>query len=116
MCSETVISIALLAAIAGLATDAVLDYHQVRDQYLSRQAAVWVAESQLQRIRLGAPIDSRPPAELVPDTISLETRVEPGGGQWRGFNRVTVVATATLPTGRKITEQIAGYARAEAKP
>ena len=114
--TEVVVSLGLMMVIAALAVSAVIDYRHTRDHYTYRQVAAWAADAQLQRYRLGAPIDSRPPADLVPESITLETRVEPGVGQWQGFNRITVIATMKLPRDGQITEQIAGYIRGEVTP
>ncbi len=115
--AEAVTGIALMALIAALAADAVFDYQHLRDRYYWRQAAAWAAAGQLQRYQAGAPIDSRPPAGIVPDEIALETLVEPGRDQWRGLDRVTVVATATSPYGgRAAHEQISGYVPVEVTP
>ena len=112
--AEVVVSIALIALMAVLATDAVLDYHHARDRYLRRQAAAWAAAGQLQRYQVGAPIDTRPPDGLVPEGITLETVVEPARDRWHGFNRVTVIATADLRAGTKqVQEQVTGYVPAE---
>ena len=114
--TEIVVSIGLMAVMAGLAADWVRDYRHVRDQYFWRQAAAWAADAQLQRYRAGAALDSRPPAGLVPEEITFETILEPGRDQWRGFDRVTVVATAVVPGNKPVRERITGYLPAEVKP
>ncbi|MBN2447824.1 MAG: hypothetical protein JXO22_13920 [Phycisphaerae bacterium] len=109
-------SLTLLAVIAAVAGKAVWDYRQMQDAYLYRQAAAWAADAQLQRYRLGAPIDSRPPAQVVPETITFETKVDAGQGQWQNFNRITVIATANLPNGKQVSERITAYVPSELKP
>lgn len=114
--TEIVVSTALLMLMAVLAVDAALAYYHTSDYYLWRQAAAWAAAGQLQRYQAGAPIDSRPPDGLVPDRITFETVVTPGRDQWQGFNRITVIASATLPTGKRIDERISGYVPQEVTP
>ena len=107
---EFVISIALLAMIAAVAAQAVNRYAHLRTEYQWRQAARWACEAQLQRVRAGAPIDSRPPDGLLLEGITLTTSVELGRGTWRRFNRVTVTATTKiLWRNRRVRESIVGY-------
>ena len=116
LATDVVASIVLMGLIAALTAKGAIDYHHLRDHYTFRQAAAWAADAQWQRYRAGAAIDSPPPDGLIPETITLETTVEPGHGGWQGFRRVTVVATARLPTGQYVHEEVSGYLPGEIKP
>ena len=109
---EIAISLVLLGVLAVTLAKAIGTYNDARRQSLAARSALWAADAQLQRIRAGAPADSRPPENLVPKTIELKTKVELGRGEWEGFNRVTVMATIALPRNRHAQEQIVGYIRA----
>jgi hypothetical protein len=113
---EVVVGIALMGLIAALAAGAFVDYRHARDACWWREAAMWAAAGQLQRIAAGAPLDSSPPAVALPEGISLQATREPGQGQWENFSRVTVAASKTVWGGRVIHEQISGFVRTEAKP
>ena len=113
---EIIVSVALLAVLAVLAVDLIMDAHRGREQDLWRRSAAWAADGQLQRYQAGAPFDSMPPAGVLPEAIRLETRTEPGGDAWTGFSRVTVIATARMPSGREVREQARGYVCTEERP
>ncbi|HSW46210.1 MAG TPA: hypothetical protein VLM89_11640 [Phycisphaerae bacterium] len=112
--TEVVIGTSILAVISALAITAVISYCRVRDQYLWRQTAAWAAAGQLQRYQAGAPLDSRPPEGLIPEKVRLLTQADPGQGDWKGFNRVTVTATVDLPNAPPIHERVIGYVPARA--
>ena len=116
MAAEIVVSVAIMAMMAALAARAVHDYFHARDCDTWYRAVAWAADAQWQRCRAGAPVDSRPPADLVPDRITFQTRVEPGRGPWQGFNHVTVTAGAIASRGKRIEERVSGYMPAEVRP
>jgi len=113
---EVVVSIVLMTLLAGVVATAILDYHKTQDRFVWRQSALWAAEAQLQRYRAGAEIDSLPPDGVLPEQISLETLVEAGQDQWKGFDRVVVTAIADLPNGTTLREQVSGYLPKEVSP
>jgi len=94
----------------------VFAYHRAQDQYTWRQAALLSAEAQFQRLRAGAPADSLPPAGTLADGIELSADIVPGTGTWEGFDRVTVTASAAIPSGGRVAEKVSGYARKEVRP
>ena len=116
LATEVVVSIALMFLIAGLTASALMDHHHARDEAFYRRAASWAAAGQLQRYQAGALIDSLPPAEMVGRAITLETRVHPGQGQWEGLDRVEIIATATLPSSKRVAETIRGYVARTVRP
>ena len=93
---EAVVGIVLLGLIVGLAAHAMFTYQKSRNQAIDRQAMLWAASGQLQRIAAGADAGSQPPEGMLPAGISLQTQTQAGEGQWKGFTRVTV----TLPPCR----------------
>jgi Tfp pilus assembly protein PilV len=114
--AEMVVSVWLLMVISALAVNAIIGYYQTRNNHYWRQAAIWSADAQLQRFQAGADLQSEPPEDVIADQIKLTTEVEPGQGQWEGFNRITVTAAVSLMGNREIREQISGYVRAEVTP
>jgi hypothetical protein len=114
--TEAVVGIALAILIAAIATDAVFDYRKATDLDRWSRAAGWAAEAQLQRFQARAPLDSSPPAGLIPDEITLKTTRAAGQGSWAGFHRVTVTADAVIPAGRTVHSQVTGYVPAEDRP
>lgn len=114
--TEIIVSIGLIMLLSFLALDAISGYRHSADDYFWRQSALYAADAQLERLRAGAPLDSLPPAELVPERITLTTKREPGAGAWEGFDRVTVIARVTLPTGKVAHEQAVSYLRREGQP
>ena len=113
---EVITSIMILGLLAMLVGSTVLQARRTRGHYYWRQTAAYAVEAQMQRYRAGAAIDSRPPDGLVPEEIDLHTAVEPGHGDWDGFNLITVTATVHRPPMRDIHEQLNGYIPAEAAP
>ena len=113
---EMVVGITLLGLIVALAADAMFTYQQSRNQAVDRQAMIWAVSGQLQRIAAGAAPDSLPPEGMIPAGVSLQTQTQAGEGQWKGFTRVTVTATAMSYGGKELREQISGYVRMEARP
>lgn len=113
---EILLGVTVLIVLAIFVAEAVFGYHRTQDQYTWRQAAVLAAEAQLQRLRAGAPAESRPPDGMLADGIELCTDVEPGDGAWEDFNRVTVTASASIPSGGRVAEKVSGYVRKEVRP
>jgi len=113
---ELVVGIALLALLAGLATDVVFEYRQSRNEMLQREMLVWAASAQWERIMAGAPADLPPPEGMLPEGVSLQAQTQPGEGQWKGLTRVTVTATATAWGGKELREQVSGFIPAGGKP
>ncbi len=113
---EAVIGIVLLGLVIALAADAMFTYQKSRNQAIDRQAMLWAASGQLQRITAGAAPDSLPPEGMLPTGISLQTRTDAGEGQWQGFTRVTVTATAVSYGGQEFREQVSGFIRMEGRP
>ena len=113
---DLIVTFALMAGMAALAGDAVIRYRHAQDEYFWRRAALLAADAQLKRYEAGAPLDSLPPAGMIPTQITLKTHREPARNDWRGFNRVTVVATAVLSNGQTAHEQISIYLPEEARP
>ncbi len=113
---EAVVGIVLLGLIVALAAEAMFTYQKSRNQSVDRQAMLWAASGQLQRIAAGAAPDSPPPEEILPAGISLQTQTQAGEGQWKGFTRVTVTATAMSYGGKELREQIGGFVRTEGRP
>ena len=114
--TEVIVAVVLIGMLAAVAAKALMDYHHLREQHVWRRAAGWAAAGQLQRVQAGAPLDSLPLPGVVPDEITLETHTEPGQGQWAEFSRVTVTATAAMPSGRSVREQVSGYVGGEVTP
>jgi hypothetical protein len=108
---EAAVSLVLLIALGVTMAKAIHAYHNAQVHSLAARSALWAADAQLQRIRTGAAAGSRPPADLVPNTIELKSKIEPGRGEWEGFNRVTVIATVSLAQSRPVQEQAVGYVR-----
>jgi len=113
---ETGVGLSIILVLVLLTADTVFDYGRVRDECLWRQAAIWAASGQLQRIQSGASLESQPPAGILSDRISLKTVAEPGVGPWEGFRRVTVTATVSPAPRGQLHEKVCGYVRVEAKP
>ena len=108
---EVVMSVAILTVVTILAAEGIFSYYRAHRQQVARQAAAWAADAQLQRYQAGAPIDSAPPAGMIPEEIVLTTRVQPGKGPWQGFNLVTVTATTAISPSGEVREEISGYLR-----
>ena len=113
---DVMVGLAILLLLGTLTTNAVLSYYQVRTEQHRRLAATWAAAGQMDRYMAGAPLDSKPPEGLWSERITLKTEIEAGAGQWQGFRRVTVIATARMSGGRAIHEQVSGYLPGEDKP
>ncbi len=113
---ELFASLALLMFLATLVAEGLFRYTRTRDEQLFRRALIAAADAQMQRYDAGAPIDSPPPAGVLPVEIELETRALPAGDGWPGFTRVTVVATARLPHGKVVHEEVTGLVRGEGAP
>ena len=109
--TEVVVGLGLLVVIAGLTAKGVFDYRRGNDIAIVRRAALWAAEGQLRRLNAGAALDSQPPAGVLPEYIRLQTRAEPASGQWAGFQRVTVTATAEPGWCAAVHERVVGYVR-----
>lgn len=113
---EMVAGIVLLGLIVALSSQAIFSYQRSRNQLIDRQALIWAASAQLERIAAGAALDSPPPGGLLQEGISLHAEAQPGEGDWKGFTRVTVTATVTAHGGKELREQISGFVLAEGKP
>lgn len=113
---EAVVGIVLLGLVVALAAETMFTYQKSRNQAIDRQAMLWAASGQLQRIAAGAAPDSQPPEDMLPAGISLQTQTQAGEGQWQGFTRVTVTATAMSYGGEKLCEQVSGFIRMEGRP
>lgn len=113
---EMVSALALIALIALTLARVLYDYGQSADAIAWRQVALSAAQAQLQRYQAGAPIDSVPPAGVLPDEVALNTHAEPATGQWQGFTRVTVTAEVTNVRGGPVREQACGYLPREVTP
>lgn len=113
---DVTVGLAILLMLSTLTTRAVLDYYRVRSEQHRRLAATWAAAGQLERYRAGAPLDSKPPDGLWSDYVTLRTDVQSGSGQWKGFRRVTVIATARMAGGREIHEQVSAFLPGEDNP
>jgi hypothetical protein len=113
---EVSVTVAVLMMVAILAAEGIFAYRHTHDRSVYQQAARWAAAGHLQRLQAGADMDSLPPKEVLQDAITLKTEVEPGEGQWEGFDLVTVTAHVTLPTGKETSERIRGYVPRRAEP
>lgn len=113
---EVTVGIVLLGMIVALSSQAIFSYQRTRNELIDRQALIWAASAQLERIAAGAALDSRPPGGFLPEGVSLYAEAEPGRGDWSGFTRVTVTATATVAGGKRLREQISRFIPAEDKP
>jgi len=111
--TEAIVCIALLAVISGVASKVLYDYCRTRNHHLCREAVLLAADGQLQRYQAGAALNSKPPAGLISDGIELGTSVEPGLGQWQGFDKVTVKASVLVGGKDRVSEQVVGYVRSE---
>ena len=111
--TDVIVSTALMALIVATATKGIADYYGVREHERWYRAAAWAAEAQLQRYQAGVPIDTPMPDGMFPPEVTVRTSVEPGQGQWQGFGRMTVTATATTVRGRTVRRQFRGYVRTE---
>ncbi|MGQ9651144.1 MAG: type II secretion system protein [Phycisphaerae bacterium] len=113
---EVTVGIVLLGLIVALSSQAIFSYQRTRNQLIDRQALIWAASAQLQRIAAGAALDSRPPDGFLSEGVSLHAEAKPGKGDWAGFTRVTVTATVTVAGGKELREQLSGFIPAEDKP
>lgn len=109
--SEVVVGLPLLALVAALATGGILTYQKSRSEAMARQAAMWAAAAQMERIQAGAEPASPPPAGVLPADLIVNATSAPGQGQWQGFQFVTVTASVRLNDRRTVTERISGYVK-----
>jgi hypothetical protein len=93
-------AILLILAAAGMLVYASYRYVRWRNDAMFDRALWYAAEGQLLRYGAGAPRDSRPPTEVVPDSIELQTTVAPAADEWQGLTKVTVTASGTSRAGR----------------
>jgi len=114
--AELAVCIPILALLLTLTMAGFVSYYRVRSEAFARQAAAWAAAAQMQRYQAGAPLDSTPPAGVLPPEVALKTTTQPAEGDWQGFQLVTVTATYEIGVGRSVRERVSGYIRTEAKP
>lgn len=112
---EVALSLLLVGMLAGLTAYTLAQFSRARGQYTLRESAAWAAEGALQRFLAGAPLNSQPPADLIPPGIELAVRHEPGAGEWAAMTRVCVTATVSSRHRRPIVEEVCGYV-AEPQP
>jgi hypothetical protein len=113
--AELFVGVALLVLLAALAAQAIFSHARADDAQYRQRAVSCAAAAQLQRCQAGAPLDSTPPAGLVPEDVKLTTSHTAGRGDWQGFQFVTVTASAVTPRGQTVKASISGYV-ADRKP
>jgi len=111
--TEGVVGVTLLVVVMAMASGGIARYADTRDEYRWRQVALHAAEAQLERIRAGAAVDSRPPTTVLAPEIVLTVEVTPGTGEWAGFELVEVQATADLSPRRQYRELVKAYIPAD---
>jgi type II secretory pathway pseudopilin PulG len=113
---EVAVALMVLGLLTAMTAQLIATYRNTLDHYAMRQVAVWAADAQLQRVLMGAPIDSQPPAGMISDRVKLETRMEPGTGEWAGCDCVTVLARVERKGKSPIVETVSAYVVREVKP
>jgi hypothetical protein len=107
---DTIVAVGLTVILTLAMVATFRQFSNSREYVNVRQQARIDAETELNRLRAGG-LDGAPStAPALPDvaTASLETRMEPGAGEWAGMTRVTVVAGRRV-RDRWITVELSTY-------
>lgn len=109
--TEMMASIVILMLVAGLLLTMSSAYVRSRGDLMRERVLRLAAQAQLERYRAGVRLDTPPPADTLPDGVTLKTTTTPGSGVWTGMTQVTVTASALDVKKREHHVTISGYLR-----